>query len=187
MAGSATTFLIPALIGRAFLLISFPKLMTIWNEPAAAFMFFDAQTTATPLGILKEEGQAKLIEIFGDQIQPVRTLTDRPPGGLNRRDLGSCAAYRRPISFLQGIYYMAYTRIISRNGCTDCLDFRCARSALCRRSSAASLERRHDSRRIFHGNRLCYLPIGKKWPDIFGIGCGFLTMLIRLKADIPKA
>ncbi len=58
----------PALIGRAFLLISFPKLMTIWTEPTAAFIGMDALTTATPLGILKEEGQAKLIEVFGDKI-----------------------------------------------------------------------------------------------------------------------
>ncbi len=28
----------PALIGRAFLLITFPKLMTIWREPTAAFI-----------------------------------------------------------------------------------------------------------------------------------------------------
>ena len=28
----------PALIGRAFLLISFPKAMTIWTEPTAAFL-----------------------------------------------------------------------------------------------------------------------------------------------------
>jgi len=56
----------PALIGRAFALISWPKAMTIWNEPAVAFFAMDAKTTATPLGILKEEGVAKLIEVFGD-------------------------------------------------------------------------------------------------------------------------
>jgi electron transport complex protein RnfD len=58
----------PALIGRAFLLISFPKAMTIWTEPTAAFLALDAKTTATPLGILKEDGIAKLIEVFGDKI-----------------------------------------------------------------------------------------------------------------------
>jgi electron transport complex protein RnfD len=39
----------PALIGRAFLVISFPKLMTVWSEPTAAFILLDAKTTATPL------------------------------------------------------------------------------------------------------------------------------------------
>jgi electron transport complex protein RnfD len=57
----------PALIGRAFLLISFPKAMTIWLEPTAAFVGLDAKTTATPLGILKEEGMGKLIEEFGNR------------------------------------------------------------------------------------------------------------------------
>src|SRR4030066_514234 len=58
----------PALIGRAFALISWPKAMTIWTEPAATFLVMDAKTTATPLGILKEEGVAKLMEVFGDKI-----------------------------------------------------------------------------------------------------------------------
>jgi electron transport complex protein RnfD len=54
----------PALIGRAFVLISFAKIMTTYVAPAATFMAFDAKTTATPLVILKEEGMAKLLEIY---------------------------------------------------------------------------------------------------------------------------
>ena len=38
----------PALVGRVFLLISFPVQMTTWYTP------FDLQTTATPLAMLKE-------------------------------------------------------------------------------------------------------------------------------------
>lgn len=54
----------PALIGRAFILISFPKLMTTYYEPVANVLGMDAKTTATPLGILKEEGMARLLEVF---------------------------------------------------------------------------------------------------------------------------
>jgi electron transport complex protein RnfD len=54
----------PALIGRAFVLISFPKLMTTYVAPAATFMAIDAKTTATPLVLLKEEGMSKLLEIY---------------------------------------------------------------------------------------------------------------------------
>ncbi|MDA8169929.1 MAG: RnfABCDGE type electron transport complex subunit D [Nitrospiraceae bacterium] len=57
----------PALIGRAFLLVSWPRAMTIWIKPSAAFLGMDAQTTATPLGILKEEGAGKLMEVFGSK------------------------------------------------------------------------------------------------------------------------
>jgi Na+-translocating ferredoxin:NAD+ oxidoreductase subunit D len=54
----------PALIGRAFILISFPKQMTTYFEPVASIMSADAKTTATPLGILKEDGLARLLELF---------------------------------------------------------------------------------------------------------------------------
>ncbi|MBU0763389.1 MAG: RnfABCDGE type electron transport complex subunit D [Bacteroidetes bacterium] len=45
----------PALVGRVFLLISFPVDMTSWPVPAPLkFSFADAVTGATPLAILKE-------------------------------------------------------------------------------------------------------------------------------------
>ena len=45
----------PALVGRVFLLISFPVQMTSWPLPIESRMhYLDAATGATPLGILKE-------------------------------------------------------------------------------------------------------------------------------------
>jgi electron transport complex protein RnfD len=44
----------PALVGRAFVLISFAKIMTTYVEPVTSFMAMDAKTTATPLVLLKE-------------------------------------------------------------------------------------------------------------------------------------
>ncbi|MGC9383946.1 MAG: RnfABCDGE type electron transport complex subunit D [Kosmotogaceae bacterium] len=46
--GLGRNFWNPALIGRVFMLISFPAAMTTWYSP------FDLQTTATPLAIIKE-------------------------------------------------------------------------------------------------------------------------------------
>ncbi|MDR2469315.1 MAG: RnfABCDGE type electron transport complex subunit D, partial [Tannerella sp.] len=44
----------PALVGRVFLLISFPVQMTLWPRPMAWSMaYMDAETAATPLSILK--------------------------------------------------------------------------------------------------------------------------------------
>jgi electron transport complex protein RnfD len=54
----------PALVGRAFVLVSFAKVMTTFVTPATTFMALDAKTTATPLGLLKEEGMSKLLEIY---------------------------------------------------------------------------------------------------------------------------
>ena len=45
----------PALVGRVFLLISFPVIMTDWSTPESMFGFaFDGVSGATPLGIVKE-------------------------------------------------------------------------------------------------------------------------------------
>jgi electron transport complex protein RnfD len=42
----------PAIAGRIFLLISFPAAMTSWPSPSAGFFATDAETGATPLGIM---------------------------------------------------------------------------------------------------------------------------------------
>ncbi|KAA6335696.1 Electron transport complex protein RnfD [termite gut metagenome] len=43
----------PALAGRVFLLLSFPVQMTTWPEIGQLTSYLDAQTTATPLAIMK--------------------------------------------------------------------------------------------------------------------------------------
>lgn len=58
----------PALVGRVFLLISFPVQMTTWPRPlgfASAMPFVDAETGATPLAIMKnavKAGDASLLD-----------------------------------------------------------------------------------------------------------------------------
>lgn len=54
----------PALIGRALVLISFPKAMTTYTQPVASIMTMDAKTMATPLSVLKEDGVARLLELY---------------------------------------------------------------------------------------------------------------------------
>ncbi|MFQ3573090.1 MAG: RnfABCDGE type electron transport complex subunit D, partial [Thermodesulfovibrionales bacterium] len=95
----------PALIGRAFLLISFPKLMTIWREPTSAFIQIDAKTTATPLGILKEEGLGKLIEIYGDTINLYTQLLVGHRGG--------CIGETSAIAILIGAAFLLYRGYIT--------------------------------------------------------------------------
>jgi len=54
----------PALVGRAFVLISFAKTMTTFTQPVANIMSMDAKTMATPLTVLKEDGVARLLELY---------------------------------------------------------------------------------------------------------------------------
>lgn len=72
LGGIGYNFFNPALMGRAFLLASFPVAMTSgWLAPiegGAIFSWFtaDAVTTATPLAVLKEQGAAAFAQQFGD-------------------------------------------------------------------------------------------------------------------------
>lgn len=62
----------PALVGRVFLLISFPVQMTTWPRPlgfASAMPFVDAETAATPLSIMKnaiKDGDASWLDKLPD-------------------------------------------------------------------------------------------------------------------------
>ena len=55
----------PALVGRVFLLISFPAPMTTWPRPIAwNTAYLDAETAATPLSLVKEKGAEALPGIW---------------------------------------------------------------------------------------------------------------------------
>ena len=62
----------PALVGRVFMLVSFPTAMTLWPQTQPIFeagFFADAVTGATPLGIMKEQGASSLDNIqFVDMV-----------------------------------------------------------------------------------------------------------------------
>ncbi len=176
----------PALIGRAFLLISFPKLMTIWTEPTAAFVGFDAKTTATPLGILKEEGAAKLMELFGDKINLYTQLFL----GHRAGSIGETSAF----ALLIGAGFLLYRGYISWEIPVSFL------------GTAALLAWVFGAKgALFAGDPLLHLlsggmligaffmatdyvtcPSVRRGQILFGVGCGFLTMLIRLKGGYPE-
>ncbi|MBZ0157405.1 MAG: RnfABCDGE type electron transport complex subunit D [Alphaproteobacteria bacterium] len=176
----------PALIGRAFLLISFPKLMTIWTKPEAAFIRMDAVTTATPLGILKEEGAAKLMEVFGDKINLYTQLLV----GHRAGSIGETSA----IALLVGAAFLLYRGYISWHIPVSFLG-----------TSAVLAWIFGGKGALFAGDPIVHLisggmllgaffmatdyvtcPSVKKGQLLFGAGCGFLTMLIRLKGGYPE-
>lgn len=176
----------PALIGRAFLLISFPKLMTIWTRPEAAFVQFDAKTTATPLGILKEEGIAKLIEVFGDKMNLyMELLKGHRAGSIGETSaialiIGAAFLFYRgyitwhiPVSFLGTAALMAW--IFGAKGALFAGD------PIIHLLSGGML-----LGAFFMATDYVTCPSMKKGQILFGIGCGFLTMLIRLKGGFPE-
>ncbi|HZJ73750.1 MAG TPA: RnfABCDGE type electron transport complex subunit D [Perlabentimonas sp.] len=97
----------PALVGRVFLLISFPVQMTSWPLPNPLRMGGpDAVTGATPLSVVKE-GLAKgeLMSNISDQIPSHMELFMGAMGG----SLGEVAA----IALLIGFVWLLATRVIT--------------------------------------------------------------------------
>lgn len=95
----------PALVGRVFLLLSFPVQMTSWPVPVAT-LSFDAVTSATPLGILKEGIRA------GTSAE--KLMQEMPSYsdfffGFQGGSLGEMSAF----ALLLGLAYMLYRKIIT--------------------------------------------------------------------------
>ena len=99
----------PALVGRVFLLISFPVQMTTWPRPLGfAGSYVDASTGATPLAILKEavKSGTPISQIMSTgEIPGYREMVLGNMGG----SLGEVAA----LALLVGFVYMLLRKIIS--------------------------------------------------------------------------
>lgn len=87
----------PALVGRVFLLISFPVQMTSWPVAGQLTSYLDAQTAATPLGLAS---QGRLDELPG--------ATDLLLGNMGG-SLGEVSA----VALLLGCAWLLWKRIIS--------------------------------------------------------------------------
>jgi Na+-translocating ferredoxin:NAD+ oxidoreductase subunit D len=95
----------PALVGRVFLFISFPVAMTSWPEPLQRLKYLDAETGATPLGVMKE----------GLANQPVSELMSEVPGYMDLfvgKMMGS-AGEVAAVALLIGLIYLLVKKIIS--------------------------------------------------------------------------
>ena len=97
----------PALVGRVFLLISFPVQMTSWPLPIQSRMaYIDAVTGPTPLAVVKEGlGKGETMSALADQIPTHMQLFMGAMGG----SLGEIAAF----ALLIGFAWMLLTKVIS--------------------------------------------------------------------------
>ena len=93
----------PALVGRVFLLISFPVQMTSWPKIGQVTSYLDAETGATPLALMKMavHGDASALE----QLPSSFDLFIGATGG----SLGEVSA----LALLIGLLYMLWKKIIT--------------------------------------------------------------------------
>ena len=100
----------PALVGRCFLLISFPVAMTSWPQAGQWTSYLDAQTGATPLAIMKEaikSGDASVLQQLPESLNMLVGLPSEC--GYGAGSLGEvCAA-----AILLGMIYMLWRKIIT--------------------------------------------------------------------------
>ena len=169
----------PALVGRVFLLISFPAAMTTWPIPAALSFdsSVDALTAATPLAYIKEG-------IFTNFTELDLFL------GNNGGSLGeTCGA-----ALLLGLIYLLATRTITWHipvsiiatvlvftGIMHAIDPEVYASPLLHITSGGLL-----LGSIFMATDYVTSPMTKTGQLIFGFGIGVITVVIRLFGSYPE-
>jgi len=183
----------PALLGRAFLLATFPVAMTsAWLPPitdGAIFSYFgsgvDAISTATPLAVMKEQGMVAFREAFGapSEIYGSFFLGWRP----------GCIGETSGLLILLGGLYLMYRRYITWHIPVSLL------------GTLGLLTWVFGGETLFSGDPLLALltggallgafymatdyvtsPSGRTAQLAYGAGIGALTVLIRLKGGYPE-
>lgn len=97
----------PALVGRCFLLISFPAQMTSWPEIGQHLAYTDATTGATPLSIMKRVINGDTTASLDQLPDAFTMLLGNVEGGAGT--IGEISA----LALLVGLAYMLWKRIIT--------------------------------------------------------------------------
>ncbi len=177
----------PALVGRVFLLVSFPVLMTSWNDSGAMFGIVDAFSGATPLGAVKEAlaNGMTLSEIKADD------LTFSQEFFFN---MGGSAGELSSVALILGFIYLLCRRVIKA---TIPVTILCTVFVVSGIFWLANPERfTNPVFNIFTGGLLLgaifmatdYVtsPMTTKGQIIFGIGIGLITVFIRYFGSYPE-
>ncbi len=181
----------PALVGRVFMLISFPAQMTTWPLPKPLFgaSITDTITGATPLGLLKEGQMAgKTIEqIMSDPQMPdyIHRMI-----GFQTGSLGEMSA----IALLLGAIYLFFRKVITWHIPISYLVTAFVFAGIFWRVNPTFY-----ADPFFHlitgglmlgiffmATDMVSSPMSPKGQIIYGVGCGILTMVIRLWGAYPE-
>lgn len=176
----------PALIGRVFLLISFPVDMTTWPKPGVNFVV-DGLTGPTPLGIVKEGlKQGHAIDQMQSQLPHYADMLFGQMGG----SLGEVSA----IALILGGLFMLIRKIITWH-----IPVAFIGTAFIFASILWMIDPTQFVNPAFHlvtgglmlgaifmATDMVTSPMSKAGQIVFGIGCGLLTILIRVWGSYPE-
>ncbi len=174
----------PALVGRVFLLISFPVQMTTWPDYGQLGAYTDVTTGATPLAIMKmavKNGDASVLEQLPDSLNLLIGQT------------GGCLGEVSALALLIGLVYMLCRRIITWHIPVSILGTVFVLSGLLHLSNPvyASPETVLLTGGLILGS--CYMatdyvtsPMTSKGQIIYGVCIGLLTVVIRTFGAYPE-
>ena len=180
----------PALVGRVFLLISFPVIMTDWTVPASWFRpGVDAITGATPLALVKE-GLAQGMTV--DQI--LSANPDLTYGQMLFARAGGSAGEASALAIILGFIYLLVRRVIRPHipvtiiltvavmtGIFWLIDPSQYTDPLFNILTGGVL-----LGSVFMATDYVTSPMAVKGMVIYGIGIGVLTVLIRYFGSYPE-
>ncbi|MEA3444697.1 MAG: RnfABCDGE type electron transport complex subunit D, partial [Bacteroidota bacterium] len=177
----------PALVGRVFLLISFPVQMTSWPKPGNLTSYLDAETGATPLAIIKEGLNNG--ESFSSLMSEVPGYANLLMGNMGG-SLGEISA----IALLIGFAYMIFRKIITWHIPVSVLGTIAVFSGIL---WLVNPEANADPLfhlltggamlgAIFMATDMVTSPMSIKGQVIFGVGIGILTIVIRVFGAYPE-
>lgn len=193
LGGIGYNFFNPALLGRAFLLASFPVAMTsAWLPPVQDFAIFsyfssavDAVSAATPLAVMKEQGMAAFTEAFGSGASLYGTFFV----GWRPGCIGETSGLLLVLGGLYLIYrgYITWHIPVAVLGSIGALTWVFGGDAyfsgdplLAVLSGGALLGA------FYMATDYVTTPTTKTAQVIFGIGIGAFTVLIRIKGGYPE-
>ena len=170
----------PAIVGRVFLLISFPTYMTDWTKPAGFIGNFDAYTGATPLGLAKEGGVAAIEHLdYADMLFA---------------NIGGSAGELSAIAILAGFVYLLARKVIRPYITLSILATVAVFSGIFWLINPAEytdpvfnlLTGGVLLGSVFMATDYVTSPMSNVGGIIFGIGIGLITMLIRYFGAYPE-
>lgn len=174
----------PALVGRIFLLISFPVQMTSWPVAGQLTAYTDAETAATPLALMKMavKGDATALEQLPSTIDLFL--------GNNHGCIGEISA----LALLLGLIYMLWKKIITWHIPVSIIATVFVFATLLNLVDPAKYA--DGLTHLFTGGLMLgaifmatdYVtsPMNHKGMIIYGIAIGFLTVLIRTFGAYPE-
>jgi len=178
----------PALVGRVFLLISFPVAMTSWPLPIVnRLALSDAITGPTSLGIIKEGLSSN--QPMDQLMQKVPSYVDMLIGNMNG-SLGEVSA----LAILLGGIYMLFRRIITWHIPVSFILTVFVFSGILYLADPTYfidpvfhlLAGGLMLGAVFMATDMVTSPMSYTGMLVFGIGCGLLTVIIRVWGAYPE-